>query len=39
LLESGQTISSSIAMAPSTAEGSPALFLNGARARLGRSMP
>jgi len=26
-------------MAPSTAEGSPAPFLNGARGHLGRSMP
>jgi len=36
---SDQTISSSPAMVPSTAKGSPAPFLNGARGRLGRSMP
>ena len=39
-VQCGQTISSSApAMAPSTAKGSPAPFLNGARGRLGRSMP
>jgi hypothetical protein len=36
---SGQTISSSTAMAPSTAKGSSALFLSGMGGYLGRSMP
>jgi hypothetical protein len=36
---SSQTISSSAAMAPSTAKGSLVLFLIGARGYLGHSMP